>query len=62
MTEDGLMNENCGKYSGMKRYDVRQSMLKDLEEMGLYRGKKKNPMNLSFCQRSGDVIEPLMKP
>lgn len=30
--------------------------------MGLYKGRNKNPMVLSFCQRSGDVIEPLLKP
>lgn len=46
----------------MKRYHVREQMMKDLEELGLYRGRKKNPMVLSFCQRSGDVIEPLLKP
>ena len=37
-------------------------MLKDLHDLGLYKGRNKNPMVLSFCQRSGDVIEPLLKP
>ena len=62
MNFDGTINENGGKYSGMKRYDVRNQIIKDLEALGLYREKKPNPMNLSICQRSGDIIEPLLVP
>ena len=49
MNDDGTMNEKCGKYAGMKRYDVRTLMIEDLEKLGLYKGRAKNPMNLSFC-------------
>jgi valyl-tRNA synthetase len=30
MNDDGTMNDLCGKYKGMKRYDVREAMLKDM--------------------------------
>ena len=44
------------------RFDCRNKMLKDLEENKLFRGKEKNVMRLGFCSRSGDVIEPFLKP
>lgn len=33
-----------------------------LEEKGLYRGTAGNAMRLGLCSRSGDVIEPVLKP
>lgn len=62
LNDDGTLNGNSGKYQGMKRYSVRELILKDLETAGLLRGKKKNPMALQICSKSGDVIEPLIKP
>ncbi len=62
LKDDGTMNQNTGKYQGLLRYIVRTELIKDLKEMGLYRGIKANPMSLSFCSRSKDVIEPLLKP
>ena len=32
------------------------------KDMGLYRGDREHPMTLPICSRSGDVIEPLIKP
>ena len=29
---------------------------------GLYRGAQNNEMRLGLCQRTGDVIEPMIKP
>jgi len=62
LSEDGRINENGGKYSGMKRFDCRVQIQKDLEELGLYVGKEDNTMRIGFCSRSGDVIEPFLKP
>ena len=36
-TDDGLVAEGCGQFSGMKRFDARKAVLKALEEKGLYR-------------------------
>jgi valyl-tRNA synthetase len=60
--DDGTLNDNGGKYKGMLRYEVRLQIWKDLEEMKLLRGKKPHAMRLGFCDRSGDVIEPMVKP
>lgn len=46
----------------MDRFIARKEIIKDLEKRGLYRGKKNNPMNIARCSRSGDIIEPLLKP
>lgn len=62
VAEDGTMGTNAGKYAGQMRYDVRQQMEKDLDALGLYRGKAVNKMRLGLCSRSGDVIEPMLTP
>ena len=33
-----------------------------MTEMGLIKGKKPNEMRLGLCSKSGDVIEPFLKP
>jgi valyl-tRNA synthetase len=61
-TDEGKLNENGGKFSGMMRYDARRAVISELEQLGLYKGKEANPMVLGKCSRSGDIIEPLLKP
>uniref|UniRef100_A0A673HCZ5 Valine--tRNA ligase, mitochondrial n=1 Tax=Sinocyclocheilus rhinocerous TaxID=307959 RepID=A0A673HCZ5_9TELE len=46
---------------GVKRFDARERVITALMERKLFRGKKKHPMSLPICSRSGDVIEPLLK-
>ncbi|CAJ2501037.1 Uu.00g038900.m01.CDS01 [Anthostomella pinea] len=62
LTDDGLMNENAGAYQGQKRFDVRYTIQDDLKKLGLYVDKKDNPMTVPMCDRSKDIIEPLLKP
>ncbi|KAL9655111.1 hypothetical protein ABK040_008892 [Willaertia magna] len=61
-TEDGLINENGGKFAGMKRFDARYAVLEELKEKGLYRDEKPHKLVLKTCSRSKDIIEPMMKP
>ncbi|XP_012938411.1 valine--tRNA ligase [Aplysia californica] len=58
----GLITQDCGQFSGMKRFDARKAVLQALKDLGLYRGTKDNPMVVPICSRSKDVIEPLLKP
>ncbi|KAI0022290.1 tRNA synthetases class I-domain-containing protein [Xylariomycetidae sp. FL0641] len=62
LTDDGLMNENAGSYKGQKRFDVRYAIQDDLKKKGLYVDKKDNPMKVPLCEKSKDVIEPILKP
>ncbi|CAH0475509.1 unnamed protein product [Peronospora belbahrii] len=62
LTDDGAINEHGGDFTGIMRYDARIAVEKALEAKGLYHGKVDNKMRLGICSRSGDVIEPLVKP
>ncbi|XP_026724940.1 valine--tRNA ligase [Trichoplusia ni] len=60
--DEGRMLDNCGPFAGMKRYDVRRSIVKTLETMKLYRETKDHAMVVPLCSRSKDVVEPMLKP
>ncbi|ODN06420.1 Valine--tRNA ligase [Orchesella cincta] len=60
--ENGLMMENCGIFSGMKRFDARKAVIEELKKLNLLRGDKDNPMVVPVCSRSKDIVEPLLKP
>ncbi|OAD79556.1 hypothetical protein PHYBLDRAFT_105744 [Phycomyces blakesleeanus NRRL 1555(-)] len=62
LNDDGTFNDNAGPYAGMKRFHVRTKIIEDLKAKGLFVGVKENPMAVPVCSKSGDVIEPLMKP
>ncbi|KAG2516579.1 hypothetical protein JM18_007960 [Phytophthora kernoviae] len=62
LTDEGAINENGGEFAGMMRYDARIAVEKALEAKGQYHGKEDNKMRLGICSRSGDIIEPLVKP
>ncbi|CAF0867085.1 unnamed protein product [Rotaria sordida] len=62
INDDGLMSSECGLYSGKPRFEVRQQLLNDLKQRGLYYDSKENKMILPICSYSKDIIEPLIKP
>ena len=61
-TDDGLLNENCGEWAGMKRFDARKRVIEALKEKDLFIEQKENEMTIPICSRSGDIIEPYLKP
>ena len=57
------MTEEVGsRYAGHDRFEVRDMLERDLNSLGLYRGKKKHEMRVARCSRSGDVLEPMLLP
>lgn len=62
LTEDGHLNENCGEWEGIKRFDARAKVIEALKEKGLFIGQQDNEMTIPICSRSGDIIEPFLKP
>jgi len=60
--DDGKINENGGPYKGLLRFDARVQVLKDLEARKLFKEKTPNKMKLAKCQRSGDIVEPMIRP
>jgi len=62
-TEDGAIHADApAPFGGMMRFDAREAVTKALEAKGLLRGKADNKMRLGQCSRTGDIIEPLIKP
>jgi len=62
LTDDGILNENAGEWAGIKRFDARAKVIEALKEKGLFVEQTENEMVIPICSRSGDVIEPLLKP
>jgi valyl-tRNA synthetase len=62
LNDDGTFNENCGEWNGVKRFDARVTVVEKLKELGLFVSIDDNPMSVPLCSKSGDVIEPILKP
>ena len=62
LNDDGTLNANAGKYEGTRRFDARYTVVEDLKAKGLYVRKENNPMKVPRCDRSKDVIEPIIRP
>ncbi len=62
MNDDATMNEKCGKYAGMDRYEARKAMVADLEEQGLLVKVEEHVHNVGTHDRCGTTIEPMVKP
>jgi len=61
-TDEGLVSPGCGQFSGMKRFEARVAVQEALQQAGLYRETKDNPMVVPVCNRSKDIVEPIIKP
>lgn len=62
LNEDGTLNGEAGPFAGQKRFSVRRAVVEELKKLGLYVETKDNEMTIPICSRSGDVVEPLIKP
>ncbi|KAJ6589846.1 tRNA synthetases class I-domain-containing protein [Mycena vulgaris] len=63
LNDDGTFNSNAGdRFKGMKRYHARIAVVQALKDAGLYVETKDHAMEIKVCSKSGDVIEPLIKP
>ena len=60
--DEGVLNENAGKFKGLRRYDARIEVQKELEKLGLFICKKPNKMILGVCSKTKDIIEPMVRP
>jgi len=60
MNDDGTMNEICGKYNGMDRFECREAMLKDFEERGVIDHIEDIIHPVGHSERSGAIVEPYL--
>ena len=62
LDDNGAINAAGAPFTGVMRFDAREQIRAKLDEMGLYRGVADNKMELPVCSRSGDIVEPRLKP
>ncbi|KRY54005.1 Valine--tRNA ligase [Trichinella britovi] len=61
INDEGLMEAWCGRFAGMKRFHARKAVLQELKAIGLFVTTTENPMVVPVCNRSKDIVEPLLK-
>ncbi len=60
-TLTATVNDNApAKYRGLDRYVARKRVLEDLKAAGLLVGEKPHKMMVPRCERTGEVIEPML--
>ncbi|MBP5350558.1 MAG: valine--tRNA ligase [Fibrobacterales bacterium] len=60
MEMDGSLNENAGKFKGLKGQAARDAVVAGLEELGLLIKVEDHDMKVGHSDRSKTVIEPLL--
>ncbi len=61
INEQGIMQDVCGKYSGMTLAECKESIVEDLDKEGFLTRKEKVDQNVGQCWRCKTPIEILVK-
>ena len=61
LNDDATINENGGKFCGMDRYEAREAIVKELDEMGLLVRIEDYTHNVGTHDRCKTTIEPMIK-
>ena len=59
LTENGLINENGGKYKGLTIEEAKKAIVKDLEAAGLLEKTERLRQEIGVCDRCGAPVEIL---
>ena len=62
LNDDATMNEKCGRYAGMDRYEARKAIVKDLEDLGLLVKVVPHTHSVGTHDRCHTTVEPMVKP
>ncbi len=60
MNTDGKMNEKCGKYAGMDRYECRDLLIENIKKDGNLIKIEEMMHQVGHSERSGAVVEPIL--
>ncbi|MBP3853799.1 MAG: valine--tRNA ligase, partial [Erysipelotrichaceae bacterium] len=60
MNDDGTMNEMCGKYAGMDRFECREALVHDFETDGVVDHIEEHVHPVGHSQRTGVIVEPYL--
>lgn len=60
MNEDATLNELCGEFAGMERYEARKALVAKLEADGNLEKVEEHQNSVGISDRSGSVVEPML--
>jgi valyl-tRNA synthetase len=61
LTLDAKINDNApAKYRGLDRFVARKQVVADLQSLGLLVDTKKHKLTVPRCERTGQIIEPML--
>ncbi len=60
MNKDATMNEKCGKYAGLNRFECREQLVKDLKEEGILIKVEELIHSVGHSERSHTAVEPYL--
>ena len=60
MNDNGTMNELCGKYTGMDRFECREALVKDFEAAGVVDHIETHMHQVGHSERSQAIVEPYL--
>ena len=60
MNDDGTLSDEAGPYAGVERFEARKAVAAQLEREGLLEKIEPRAHSVGRCQRSGDVVEPIV--
>ena len=61
LNDDATINANGGKFAGMDRYEAREAIVKELDEMGLLVKIEEYSHNVGTHDRCHTTVEPMVK-
>ncbi len=59
--DDGTINANGGKFEGLDRYEAREKIVAELDEMGLLLEVEDITHSVGTHERCGEIVEPMIK-
>ncbi|GAB6019349.1 Valine--tRNA ligase, mitochondrial, variant 2 [Chamberlinius hualienensis] len=62
MDAKGCLLTNIECYKGLSRFKARDLVISELKEKGLLRRQENVSTTVPVCSRTGDIIEPMLKP
>jgi valyl-tRNA synthetase len=60
MNSDGTLNDQCGKFAELDRYDAREEVVKEMESLGFYVSVEARVIPLKHSDRSKTPVEPFL--
>lgn len=60
MNKDATMNEKCGKYQGLNRFECREKLVEDLKDEGILIDIEEITHSVGHSERSNAVVEPYL--